>query len=75
MKMVFVKPAPGGRVRMPERNSQVMPADGAFVPLNDYYQRLLHVRDVVQATAPHRQKGRRIATSHKPEPLEQSDEK
>ena len=47
MPMIYVKPAPGGRVRMPERHSRVMPEQGAFVPRIDYYERLLISGDVV----------------------------
>lgn len=52
MTSIFVKPREGGRVRMPERNSQVMPATGAHVPDNIYYQGLLGTRDVERADPP-----------------------
>lgn len=50
--MIYVKPAPGGRVRMPERRSKVMAAEGARVPRNDYYERLLLTGDVVLSEEP-----------------------
>jgi hypothetical protein len=31
MPMIYVKPSPGGRVRMPERNFRPMPEAGAWV--------------------------------------------
>lgn len=46
MEMIFVKPANGGRVRQPERQSRVMPAEGAYVPRNAHYERLLATGDV-----------------------------
>lgn len=52
MEMVFVKPASGGRVRQPERQNRVMPEEGAFVPLNAHYDRLLLTGDVIRAEAP-----------------------
>lgn len=50
--MIYVKPAPGGRVRMPERRSRPMLAEGAWVPRNDYYERLLISGDVAVCEAP-----------------------
>lgn len=50
--MIYVKPAPGGRVRMPERRSAVMADAGAYVPRNDYYERLLIGGDVVEVEPP-----------------------
>lgn len=52
MTTIFVKPAPGGRVRMPERRSAVMAETGAYVQRNDYYERLLIGGDVVEAEPP-----------------------
>jgi hypothetical protein len=49
---VYVIPASGGRVRMPDRNSRVMEPKGAWVPRIDYYERLLIGGDVVLATPP-----------------------
>jgi hypothetical protein len=49
---IFVKPRAGGRVRMPERQSQVMSASGAWVPRDHYYERLLIAGDVVEAKPP-----------------------
>lgn len=55
MTTLFVKPREGGRVRQPERRGQVMPDDGAFVPRDAYYERLLIAGDVIEATPPARQ--------------------
>lgn len=43
---VYVKPAPGGRIRMPDRNGTVMPAEGQLVPRIDYYERLILAGDL-----------------------------
>lgn len=48
MSMIFVKPASGGRVRMPERGSNVMKPEGEWVPDNAFYQRLLVSGDVIR---------------------------
>jgi hypothetical protein len=47
MEHVYVKPAPGGRVRQPERGSRVMPEKGDWVPRDTYYERLIITGDVV----------------------------
>lgn len=52
MPMIYVKPAPGGRVRMPDRGSRPMPAEGAWVARGDYYERLLISGDVVICEPP-----------------------
>jgi hypothetical protein len=52
MVMIYVKPAAGGRVRMPERSSRVMPPEGAWVPRVDYYERLLICSDVAICDPP-----------------------
>lgn len=52
MTAIFVKPAPGGRVRMPERNSVPMPETGAWVERTDFYERLLIGGDVVECDPP-----------------------
>lgn len=52
MASIYVKPAPGGRIRMPDRNNNVMPEGGAWVPNDSFYQRLLIGGDVVPAEAP-----------------------
>lgn len=44
---VYVTPAEGGRVRMPDRGSTVMPNEGMFVPRSDYYERLILTGDLV----------------------------
>ena len=48
MKTLKVKPAPGGRIRMPERGFKVMPADGMEVQRSPYYIRCLMRGDVVE---------------------------
>ncbi len=50
--MIYVKPAPGGRVRMPERGSRLMSNEGAWVPRNDYYERLLISGDIAVCDVP-----------------------
>lgn len=52
MATIYVKPSPGGRVRMPERNFIPMPATGAWVSRVDYYERLLIGGDVVICDPP-----------------------
>ncbi len=52
MTAIYVKPRTGGRVRMPERGSRPMPADGAWVARGDYYERLLISSDVVICEPP-----------------------
>jgi hypothetical protein len=52
-EIVFVKPAKGGRVRMPDRNSNAMPAEGMFVPRSSYYERLIVTGDLIVDTDKH----------------------
>lgn len=52
MTMIYVVPAPGGRVRQPERNGRIMPEEGAFVPDDDFYQRLVAAGDVTLGAPP-----------------------
>lgn len=52
MEMIYVKPAAGGRVRQPERKFRVMPSEGAFVPRDAHYERLLATGDVTKCKAP-----------------------
>jgi hypothetical protein len=52
MQTVYVRPSDGGRVRQPERASRVMPAEGALVPRNSYYERLIIGKDVVICDPP-----------------------
>lgn len=52
MPMIYVKPALGGRVRMPERNYEPMGAAGTWVPRTDYYNRLLIGGDIVETDPP-----------------------
>ena len=56
MASIYVKPAPGGRIRMPDRNNNVMPKEGAWVQADSFYERLLIGGDVVRAEAPKPQK-------------------
>jgi len=49
---VFVKPAAGGRVRMPDRSSTVMPEEGHLVPRIDFYERLILAGDLVVSDPP-----------------------
>lgn len=46
-KVVFVKPADGARIRMPDRNSNVMPAEGMLVPRNVYYERMIVTGELI----------------------------
>jgi hypothetical protein len=52
MPMIYVKPSPGGRIRMPERNFMPMDAKGAWVSRVDYYERLLIGGDVIECDPP-----------------------
>lgn len=52
MPMIYVTPAKGARVRMPERNSSVMAQGGAWVPRTVHYEHLLACGDVVLAAPP-----------------------
>ena len=52
MTNIYVKPVDGARVRQPERGNQVMPEEGASVPVNGYYTQLLRFGDVVKASKP-----------------------
>jgi hypothetical protein len=52
MQNIFVKPRVGGRIRMPERMSAVMPEAGAWVPRIDYYERLLICGDLTICEPP-----------------------
>lgn len=50
-EFVYVKPN-GGRVRMPDRGSKIMPPEGAMVPRIDYYERLIIGGDVAIGKPP-----------------------
>lgn len=67
LQTVYVKPKEGGRVRQPERGSRVMPAEGALVPRNGYYTRLIMAGDVVVGTAPEKPKAVPAPEAAKPE--------
>ena len=45
--IVYVTPAKGGRVRMPDRGSTIMPAEGMFIERTNYYERLIASKDIV----------------------------
>lgn len=50
---MFVKPAPGARVRYPApAHTHILSAEGAEVEDSPYWQRRLRDRDVVKATPP-----------------------
>lgn len=49
MNMIFVTPAEGARVRMPEKGSRVMPETGDWVPRDVHYEHLLGCGDVILA--------------------------
>lgn len=51
-EMIYVVPAAGGRVRQPERQDRVMPEEGAWVPLDAHYSRLLATGDVSRGEPP-----------------------
>lgn len=47
MPLIKVKPAEGARIRQPNRNFRVMPAEGDIVDTDDtYYSRLLLTGDL-----------------------------
>lgn len=49
--LVKVKPAPGARIRQPNRGFNVMPEGGDFVSIDDtFYNRLLRTGDLVLVT-------------------------
>ncbi|WP_315705055.1 MULTISPECIES: DUF2635 domain-containing protein [unclassified Bradyrhizobium] len=54
MNTVYVKPRPGGRVRMPDRNCKPMDPKGDWVPRIDYYERLIITGDLIITDPPPR---------------------
>ena len=52
MESVYVKPAPGARVRQPNRGSRVMPAVGDNVPRDSYYEPMIASGDLVVSEPP-----------------------
>jgi hypothetical protein len=50
MKTAFVKPAPGLKIRRPDRLAEHLPEDGALVVLDDYWRARLRDGDVVAAS-------------------------
>ncbi|MDU9391542.1 DUF2635 domain-containing protein [Pseudomonas sp. zfem002] len=51
MTTVHLWPAPGRACPMPEKGGELLPAEGAAVPLNAYWQRRINDGDAVR-TAP-----------------------
>ncbi len=49
---VYVRPRPGGRVRMPDREFRPMDSAGATVPRIDYYERLIITGDLAICDPP-----------------------
>lgn len=47
MTMIFVTPRAGARVRMPDRNSAVMPSAGYWVPRTVHYETLISCGDII----------------------------
>lgn len=52
MSTVYVKPRPGGRVRMPDRQYRVMSNEGDWVPRIDFYERLIIGGDLIVSDPP-----------------------
>lgn len=52
MDKVFVKPAPGMKVRMPDNPREFLPADGAEVERGAFWLRRLRDGDVHEVQAP-----------------------
>lgn len=53
MKTAFVKPAPGLKVRRPDRPSEILAVDGDTVILDDYWRNRLRDGDVVAVAPTH----------------------
>lgn len=49
MQTIFVKPAPGAAVRLPADPKQFLPAEGAQVPLTQFWGRRLADGSVVKS--------------------------
>lgn len=64
MDTVFVKPADGVRIRQPNRNNRIMPADGDTVPRNDFYTRLILSGDLVESDPPKVKESKRQPRGH-----------
>jgi hypothetical protein len=75
MTIVYVKPAPGARVRQPERGFRVMPEAGDHVERNSFYERLIISGDVVECAAPAATLASTVTPSVQPSPTigERSD--
>lgn len=59
MSKVYVVPAPGGRIRQPERRFRVMPPEGDFVPRDAHYERLILSGDVIVTDPPNKKPARK----------------
>jgi hypothetical protein len=72
MDIVFVKPAPGARVRQPNRGYRVMPEDGDHVPRDAFYSRLIELGDLIVSKSPAAQ--RRSSRRNSPQPETTTEE-
>lgn len=66
MTTVHLWPAPGRACPMPEKGGELLPAEGAPVPLNAYWQRRLNDGDAVKTDPA-------AAVSNDPAPATESD--
>lgn len=67
MATVVLKPAPGLKIRMPERQMRHLSEAGEAVVLNEYWRRRLADGDVVKAAGGRQPAGQPQATSKKKE--------
>lgn len=72
MDTVFVKPAPGARVRQPNRGYRVMPDDGDHVPRDAFYNRLIELGDLIVSKSP--TVPRRASRRNSPQPETKTQE-
>lgn len=69
MTRLYVKPAEGRAVRDPERDNELVPPEGKFVPRSIYWLRRLAQGDVVEARPPKADKsGAKTGTAGKAAP-------
>ncbi len=52
MKTAHVRPLGGRKLRLPDRPSQIMPAEGLVVAINDYWQARIETGDAEIVTKP-----------------------
>ena len=50
--MIFIKPAPGMRVRNPDQNYQLLPPEGEYVPRSPYWAKKIRDRVVLVVAGP-----------------------